>query len=332
MIKRILVVLVGVFSMLSMKAQDVHFSQFYAMPIFQNPAFTGYFNGDIRVAADFRMQWETFGDGFGNAFRTGALAADFGLLRAQTSGSTLGVGLTFINDQAGDNKLMTNQVGMGLSYIQAIGRDATNYVGVGFHGSFNQRSIDLTNAIFPDQIESDIIDNHIYFNIGAGILWFFQPNDAVNMYFGGAMYNIIQPNVSFFENTTEPLDRRITAQFGSRFKVSQSISLVPSLMFQKQGPSQEFIIGTFLKYNVGGYTAADDFSLQLGAFYRFSDAIIPVVRVDVNDVSIIASYDVNISKLTAASRGEGGAEISITWTGHLWSSKYKSKPIRCPIL
>ena len=38
------------------------------MPIHHNPAFTGYMNGDVRVAADFKMQWESFGDGFGNAY------------------------------------------------------------------------------------------------------------------------------------------------------------------------------------------------------------------------------------------------------------------------
>jgi type IX secretion system PorP/SprF family membrane protein len=315
-----------------MKAQDVHFSQYYAMPIFQNPAFTGFFNGDVRVAADFRMQWETFGSGFGNAFRTGAFAADFGFLKAQTQGSTLGAGITFINDQAGDLKLMTNQVGLALNYVQAMGREGTNYLAAGFHGTFTQRSIDLTDAVFPDQVETDIGDNHNFFNFSAGLLWFFQPSDQVNMFFGGAMHNIIRPNVSFFDGVDEELDRRISAQFGSQFNVSRSISLVPSLLYQKQGPSQEMVLGTFVKYSLGGYTSYDNMSLQLGAFYRFSDAIIPVVRFDIRDLSIIASYDVNISKLTAASGGEGGAEISLTWTGLIWSTRSKVKPIRCPIL
>lgn len=302
------------------------------MPVLQNPAFTGFYDGDVRVAADFRMQWETFGEGFGNAFRTGAFVTDFGLLKAQTTGSVLGVGLTFMNDQAGDLKLMTNQVGLALNYAQALGREGTNFLAAGFHGTFTQRSIDLTDAVFPDQFEADIVDNHIYFNFGAGLLWFFQPSSSVNMYFGGAVHNIIRPNVSFFDDADEELDRRISAQFGSEFTVSNNVSLNPSLLFQKQGASQEMILGSFFKYRFGGYGATDDLSLQLGAFYRFNDAIIPVVRMDVRDLSIIVSYDVNLSKLSAASRGEGGAEISLTWTGWIWSTRSKTKPIRCPIL
>ena len=246
--KGILIVSLVLCSMV-IRAQDVHFSHYYSMPIFQNPAFTGYMNGDVRVAADFRMQWETFGDGFGNAFRTAAVSADFGFLRAQTGGSTLGVGATFINDGAGDLGLKTNQAGLALSYVLALDKNKMNYLGVGFHGTFSQRSIDFTNAQFPDVVETNLLENYNYFNVAAGLLWFFEPSDEVNFYLGGALHNIFQPNVSFFDGENVSLDRRITAQFGSRFSISNSISLVPSILFQKQGPSQELIFGTFLNLN-----------------------------------------------------------------------------------
>jgi len=332
MLRRVVVVFSVIFAVHGLKAQDVHFSQFYAMPIFQNPAFTGYFNGDVRVATDFRMQWETFGAGFGNAYRTGAFSADFGFLRAKTGGSTLGVGVTFVNDQAGDNQLGLNQAGLSLSYVQALDRSATNFIGLGFHAAFNQRSVDLTEAIFPDVIETDILDNFHYFDVSAGLLWFFEPNDAVNMYIGGAVHNLLQPNVSFFAGEQEELDMRISGQFGTKFDVSKTISLIPSVLFQKQGPSQEVVFGTFLKYNVGGYNPVDNMSLQFGIFHRISDAIIPVVRMDVKTLSFIFSYDVNISKLTPASKGEGAAEISFTYTGRIFSQSSKQKPLRCPVL
>lgn len=315
-------------------AQDIHFSQYYAMPVFHNPAFTGFFNGDVRVAGDFRMQWETFGAGFGNAYRTAALAADFGFLRPKTGGSTLGVGATFVNDRAGDTKLSMNQAGLALSYVQALDRSATNFLGLGFHGTFNQRSIDLTEAVFPDQVETDILGNYTYFDLSAGLLWFFEPNDAVNFYIAGAVHNLLTPNVSFYEGQTEELDRRITGQFGSKFDVSRRVSLIPSVLYQKQGPSQEVVFGTFLQLNLGGYSVnpIDNFSLQFGAFHRLGDAIIPVLRMDMRSVTAIFSYDINLGKLTPASRGEGAAEISITYTGRIFPQTSKNKPLRCPAL
>lgn len=315
------------------KAQDVHFSHFFSMPIFHNPAFTGFTEGDVRVAADFRMQWESFGNGFGNAFRTTAVAADFGFLRNKTGGSTLGVGATFINDAAGDLGLKTNQAGLALSYVLALDRSRSNFLGVGFHGTFSQRSIDFTNAQFPDQVETNLLENYNFFNLGAGLLWFYQPSDDVNFYLGGAMFNIFQPNVSFFAGEDIQLDRRYTAQFGSQFTVSNRVSFIPSILFQKQGPSQELVFGTFFKYKFGNqFQSKESVNFQLGAFYRFADAIIPVVRLDYKPVSFVFSYDVNISKLTAASRGEGGAEISITYTGRIFPESNKFKSIKCPIL
>jgi type IX secretion system PorP/SprF family membrane protein len=318
---------------LGARSQDVHFSHFFSMPIFHNPAFTGYMKGDVRAAADFKLQYEGFGDGFGNAYRTTAAAVDFGLLRKQTNGSTLGVGATFVNDKAGDLGLSTNSAGLAVSYVLALDQDRSNYLGVGFHGTFNQRSIDFTNAIFPDVAETDFLGNYKYFNLSAGLLWFFEPNEDINFYLGAALHNIFTPNVSFEAGVNEDLDRRITAQLGSSFNLSKRFSLVPSVIFQKQGPSQELVLGTFFKYKFGGgFQPTDETNVQLGLFYRFADAIVPVARVDYKAVSFIFSYDVNISKLTPASNLNGGPEVSLVYQGRIFPESSKYSKLRCPIL
>jgi type IX secretion system PorP/SprF family membrane protein len=279
------------------------------------------------------MQYEGFGEGFGNAYRTTAAAVDFGLLRAKTNGSTLGVGATFVNDKAGDLGLATNSAGIALSYVQALGQDRANYISAGFHGTFNQRSIDFTNAIFPDVEETNFLGSYKYFNLSAGLLWFFQPSDEINFYLGAAIHNIFTPNVSFDATAREELDRRITAQLGSSFDLSKRISLVPSVIFQKQGASQELVLGSFFKYRFGsGIQPSDEINFQLGVFYRFADAVIPVARMDYKSVSFIFSYDVNISKLTPASNLNGGPEVSLVYQGWLFSQPSKNKKLRCPVL
>ena len=45
------------FTGLTLQAQDVHFSQFYAAPLLVNPAQTGNFSGTARVGANYRDQW-----------------------------------------------------------------------------------------------------------------------------------------------------------------------------------------------------------------------------------------------------------------------------------
>src|ERR1700741_217703 len=53
--------------------QDIHFSQFFEMPLYRNPAFAGIVNGDVRVQAVFRSQWNSVA----NAYKTGALNAEY---------------------------------------------------------------------------------------------------------------------------------------------------------------------------------------------------------------------------------------------------------------
>jgi hypothetical protein len=58
-LKFITVILLWIFLHLSFwsKAQSYHFSQFYSTPVLNNPAFTGYTDGQFRVATNFRSQW-----------------------------------------------------------------------------------------------------------------------------------------------------------------------------------------------------------------------------------------------------------------------------------
>ena len=40
-------------------SQDIHFSQYNGSLLNANPAFTGFFDGDHRVGAIYRSQWQT---------------------------------------------------------------------------------------------------------------------------------------------------------------------------------------------------------------------------------------------------------------------------------
>ena len=59
------------------KAQDIHFSQYYASPLTLNPALTGKFNGHFRVSGIYRDQ--NFNLYNVALFRTPSGAIDFNL-------------------------------------------------------------------------------------------------------------------------------------------------------------------------------------------------------------------------------------------------------------
>ena len=70
---------------------DPHFSQYYAYPLWLNPALTGVFNGDTRVNLNFKNQWASVGNGY----NTGGLSADF------RPTEKVGLGFNVINQAAG---------------------------------------------------------------------------------------------------------------------------------------------------------------------------------------------------------------------------------------
>ena len=59
------------------KAQDPHFSQFFASPLTLNPAFTGKFDGSWRLAANHRDQWPSIP----KAYVTTSASFDFPILK-----------------------------------------------------------------------------------------------------------------------------------------------------------------------------------------------------------------------------------------------------------
>ena len=97
-----------------------------------------------------------------------------------------------------------------------------------------------------------------------------------------------------------------------------------------QGYAQETIGGATYSYKLGEFTDDPKYVLNLGAYLRWKDAIIPVIKLDMLPLSVAISYDVNVSSLETVSQGRGGVELSISWIGFIDrdnSAKYK---VLCP--
>src|SRR5688500_12258614 len=60
-------------------AQDPNFSQFFVSPLTLNPAMTGKFNGDFRLAGNYRDQWPAIT----KAFITSTASFDMGILKSR---------------------------------------------------------------------------------------------------------------------------------------------------------------------------------------------------------------------------------------------------------
>ena len=150
-------------------ATDPEFSQYYANPLYLNPAFAGTARCP-RLIMNYRNQWPGIS---GVTFVT--YSASFDQYVDNLHG---GVGLLFMNDKSGDATWTTGTYSGMYAYQLNFNRKVS--LRAGFQGSYIQKSIDLSKLTFGEQIDprfgfvypsNEIIDPSIhYFDVSSGIL------------------------------------------------------------------------------------------------------------------------------------------------------------------
>lgn len=315
------------------KAQDPHFSQFFASPLTLNPAFTGKFDGQWRLAANHRDQWPSIP----KAYVTTSASVDFPILKKKVpENDVFGVGISGVTDASANGALKLNYGSLSMSYHKALDENGYNTIGAGFQGTYSSMSLDIKRLTFEDELTQngfaqgttlDILtngNNQGYFDLNAGVLYSGSTNGENNYYLGASMYHINRPKVSFKDNNWY-LTSRLTIHGGGSFPLSQVVALNISAIYQAQNKASETVFGGALALNANS-TTVNPTNVYIGAWMRINDAIIPYVGLEFAGLRIGASYDVNVSSLKAATGNRGGSEISIIYI----KRKSESKGIPCP--
>ena len=310
------------------RAQDPNFSQFFISPLTLNPALTGKFNGNLRVAGNHRNQWPAFE----RAFVTSTLSVDFPVMASRLSETdTWGVGIMALTDKTADGILTANFASITTAYHKALDEDGLNQLGIGFQGTFGGRRLDGRRLNFEDELDlqgtwtntSDEPINNAqvnvnYFDFSAGVLYNGSTNGYNNYYAGVSVYHINRPKESFAgDQGTFVLNPRITAHMGGSFPTGGGLNYIHlSGMVSTQAKALNIVIGGAYAFNVNG-DEDNPTNLFLGAFTRFSnlnDAIIPHVGLEFGAFRMGLSYDVNLSSLKVGSQKQGGVEIALIYT------------------
>ena len=330
--RKILVVAVLVMISGFLKAQDPHFSQFFASPLTLNPAFTGKFDGQWRLAVNHRDQWPSIP----KAYVTTSGSFDFGILKDKIpANDVFGVGISGVSDASANSQLKLNYGSVSMSYHKALDEDGYNTIGAGFQGTYSSLVLDVSKLTFEDMLRqngftgstNDIIyngTNQNYMDLNAGVLYSGSSNGQNNYYLGVSMYHINRPKVNFKDQSWY-LTGRLTVHAGATLPISDNLSLNASAIHQMQSKASETIVGGALTLLANG-DPDNPTNVFLGSWFRFNDAAIPYVGLEVGGLRIGASYDVNISSLKAATANRGGSEFSLIYI----KKKTESKGIPCP--
>ncbi|MDP9078081.1 MAG: PorP/SprF family type IX secretion system membrane protein [Bacteroidota bacterium] len=312
----------------TLKAQiDPHFSQYYAYPLWLNPALTGVIDGTARINANFKDQWV----GIPNGYKTGGLSMDV------RSGDKVGLGFNVINQAAGTAGYNYFAAYGSFGYGIAISSDGTQKLHFGLQAGLINRSFDPSKAQFDNQYNSGVggydptlpsnesfpTTGATVFDAGAGIFYYDgDPLHKANMFAGISAAHLNGPSDPFAtEGVSTKLPIRFTAHAGVKIKASDDFDVTPHAVFISQQGASIKALGIYSELK-----ADPNNGLILGAMYRLGDAAVADVGYHVKSLVIAVSYDFNTSALRQATNGQGGFELSLSYV-----FKYNNNPSEvCP--
>lgn len=349
-------------------AQDAQYSQFYAAPLYGNPALTGttVFG---RMILNARNQWKKNA----NRFDSRAFSTDFNIPKYK-----IGIGFLVTRDYAGydliynlpgigpDNKVL-RQTNFGIvsSYLIKIDRHWYSRAGMKF--SYTIRNYTFDELKFPDQMKEDgkwEIESLNAINDGestrypdfvaGGIIYSNYRTSTThypkNYWLGVSLHHLTRPDQSLYTGESR-LPLKISIQTGAKIPIGSIImknkyqtSITPAIIYKRQGKFDQLDLGTYFYFS----------PFLIGAWYRGlpgkdatsglnSESFILLFGFKKtgmygfeNSLSIGISYDVPLTPLSSSTSGT--KEISLIYEFEVFGFNRKKRPkfkdmvIPCPKL
>ncbi|MFW6226903.1 MAG: type IX secretion system membrane protein PorP/SprF [Bacteroidota bacterium] len=319
----LILILIILMSGKGLQAQDPHFSQFYANPLYLNPAFAGS-NICPRLSINYRNQWPAISGAYVN------YSAGYDQYFEDIAG---GIGLLATTDRSGEGVLTSSN--FSFMYAVRLKVSRTFNINAGLQASYFQKSVDWNKLTFGDQIDpkwgfvnQTSEPGGAYESSGAdfaaGILGYTE-----ELYIGFAAHHLTQPDEGFKNYSELPIKFTAHAGFninlagpGHRRHRPGDPILSPNIMFQQQGQFHQINYGMYLNMK------PMIFGLWYRQFVEGSDALIVLAGFEYKSFKFGYSFDLTVSELDMAS---GGAhEVSVGFKFNCPPNKRRLRAIECP--
>lgn len=342
---KIILILLGISISIIGIAQDIHFTQNMSQPTF-NPALTGIIPGgyDWRITATHRNQWTAVMND--SKYQTNQLSYDQRFYVGDNDFWSIGASTSY--DAAGASSLRRITAGISSAYIKSLhtGKYQRHYMSMGVQTSIIQIRFDPSNSIWSKQFtgegyntslpsgeiftNSQFLENQLHGDLSAGVAYHYiddanQPTHIPIPYLtvGFSFHHIGGWIKSTYYNASI-LDKVFYVQPLWRFhattmlNINRSWYIMPTIVHARQARISETLIGLNFRTNWNTTDFKTLNALQIGCITRWNtnlelDALAPLIRFELNNFISGISYDLNTSKLRAASNFRGGFEFSLTY-------------------
>jgi type IX secretion system PorP/SprF family membrane protein len=285
-----------------LKAQDPHFTQYFASPLTLNPALTGFFDGNYRITLNERQQWWNVG----NSYSTTSISADFKILAEHLPpDDTFGIGISGLFDKTLNGALQSNYVALSGAYHKSLANEGAQTLGVGFQVNYANRYFDYNKLTFASQFNVDFFDTSIpanvnydntsanYIELNAGLLYAVHLKKS-NMYVGASLYHTNSPKESLFDASGYKIPFRSTFHSGGEININSRSSILFSGVFMIQGTVNDKFMGAAYGLKPDNYNLP--VKLYLGLWHRLNQSFIPYVGMDFNNISVGLNYSISTSQ------------------------------------
>lgn len=309
-----------------LRAQDIHFSQIDANPILFNPAYSGFFDGTGRFGVIYRNQWASVS----RAFQTIAATAEVSLLRRRYYRDGLSLGFILYSDRAGTLSYGTTSGNVILSYYKALDAGNSSFISVAAEAGMGQAGFNTSDIELEDPTD-DISETSVNFlSFGAGVAWFYEPNDDLYLKIGLSGRNLNRPNVTYLDQGDAFIERKFSAYARAEYRAFGDVAVLPLAAALVQRNYKEIMFGCDVKWYLSE-SSGHRLSIIGGLRYRWLDAALLELAVEYNAFLFTLTYDANISKLTPASHSVGSFEIGIVYR-MVHNKRVNRKAMPCPII
>ncbi|MEK7718802.1 MAG: PorP/SprF family type IX secretion system membrane protein [Bacteroidota bacterium] len=291
---------IGLYSSIDLKAQDPQFSQFYSNPLYLNPAFAGT-SSYPRIVSNYRNQWPSSG----NTFVTYNVSYD-----QYIPGMKGAIGFQALYDREVNGSI--NTVQSSFVYCYHVKVNDRLFFTSALQAGFILKQFNTKDLIFPGMInqENGSVNGNYAIPVESGQkifpdFTFGMVGQRDDVYFGFSLSHLTQPNQSIVEgDRIGNLPMKYTLHVGAkshdfvRSLFSKGFSLSPNAIYQQQG--------VFKQLNLGMYAVTN--ALTFGAWYRNNlsarpDAIIGMIGYSTPFMQLGYSFDYVLSDLSTYSMG-----------------------------
>ena len=350
-LSRLLFALVLVFSLQGLSAQDIHYTLFDMAPLRINPALTGAFSGTARIGGVYRGQW--FAVPGASNVETPSFYGDAPIIKGFRDKDWVGVGFSFISDQAGPFNLKTTGAGLSAAYHLAVDKKGANILTLGAQYNQMQRRINYAiGGIRPEEYideplgggglisgSQDFVINgtngvteRSYKDINIGLLYKSKLDKTTSLELGLAALHVNSPPAKLLDrDTVSAGDRAMTLSAHAIYEwaIDEKWSMAPALYFQTtKGGKNEILVQAW-----AGRKMNEELKLNFGLGWRVGDAASLMFGGEYKDVRAALSYDLNLRKTASSITNTfGGFELAAYYIIKIYKKPEIPQKILCPQL